>query len=75
MYTPKFKHQLNGVHLSNDRDMVVGGHVVIGINFDVGSRFVIGWEGKYIATQEARFRGVRANLDQFVSLLSLRLRF
>ena len=75
VYTTKLKHEVNGVHISNDRDTVAGGHVVIGANLDLGSMFVIGWEGKYITTEEANFGGVRADLGQFVSLLSLGLRF
>jgi len=75
LYLTRLEHEVYGQELADDRESILGGHLVLGANFDVGSRFFIGLEGKYIFTQKGDFNGIRANMNEFLALLNLGLRF
>ena len=76
LYFATLKHQINdNVHLANDSDVVFGGHAKLGATLDVFSCCFAGVEGKYIVTETGGFDAVRTDLDGFVALVTLGLRF
>ncbi|MFQ5580259.1 MAG: hypothetical protein ACE5FZ_06575 [Nitrospiria bacterium] len=42
-------------HITDDRDTVFGGHLVLGANIDIDEGLFPGVEGKYIFTDDAEF--------------------
>jgi len=75
LYLTRLEHEVFGQKLADDRESILGGHLVLGANFDISRRFLVGLEGKYIFTQKGDFDGIRANMNEFVALLNLGMRF
>ncbi|MFQ5990754.1 MAG: outer membrane beta-barrel protein, partial [Candidatus Methylomirabilales bacterium] len=66
----KFRSEVDGV-FADDTDTVFGGHFLIGANLDVLSTVFIGFEGKYLFTDEAEFNDVEADLNGFTIMAAL----
>jgi len=73
VYATKYEESSNG-DISTDTDTVFGGHLFIGMNYNVTPSMFIGIEGKYIFTEKAKYNGVKADLDGFATMLSLGFR-
>ena len=72
VYFSEYREESNGV----TSDTVYGGHLFIGMNYNVTPVVFIGIEGKYLLTETAAYNGIiNADLDGFVTMLSLGLRF
>lgn len=74
LYFTQYKGKLNGVPV-DDKDKVLGGHLFIGADYNIGANFFIGIEGKYIFTEKAEYSGEKVNLNGFATALRLGLRF
>lgn len=70
----KYEGKLKGVHV-HDKDNILGGHFLIGAEYNIIPTIFIGIEGKYIFTEKADFDGVKVNLNGIASIMRLGLRF
>jgi opacity protein-like surface antigen len=72
-----------GTDSDEDSDVVLGGHFLGGLLFDISERFALGVEGKYAITGDAEFEGVffgipvatEGNLNGGSVLANFRIKF
>ena len=74
MYFTQYKGNLNHVPV-DDKDDVFGGHLFIGADYNMGTKFFIGMEGKYIFTAKAEYSGEKVNLNGLATALRFGIRF
>lgn len=49
----------------SDEDWLLGGHVLVGFDYNISDVVFFGIEGKYLFTSEANYAGINANLTGF----------
>jgi len=62
IYFVRLKQSTGGV-TTREHDVVAGGHLVVGANFDVTDDVFLGVEGKWTLTDHAKLYGQRLNLS------------
>ena len=74
IYSSYYTGTLKGVFVHN-KDNVLGGHLLIGADYNIVSNIFVGVEGKYLFTEKAEYNGVKVNLNGFATIMRLGLRF